>query len=273
MAGLGPVGVSSNYRPSAPRRSTGAVANGIVSNERPANGISADALAAWKRNDALNQQQNLAASNAALQAQQYGVNVKASGQGPTGQWAIGAEPQEPANYGPGGTASRPRALTSRGGSDGGAGGGDGYEDLTMSNYQSAYSGLAGAPPPVSPISMLNRKPAEDAAYGRAKDQAGAEARGAADQVSDELSARGIAGGGAEAALLGTIMNKAQGQLGEVNREQAIDYMRRADNVQDTNYSGAVQQRGQTINAEQQRQSNAMRLTELLRRRRRTPLVV
>jgi hypothetical protein len=157
------------------------------------------------------------------------------------------------------------------------------EDLTITDYRGAFREMPALPPResvgrVGNMTMTDRTAAEDAAYGRARDQVGDEARGALTSLSDEMSARGLGGAGLEGALTGGILQKGQGQLGEVNREQAIDRMKRADEIQSQNYQGDllqraanlsanVGQRGQDIGNNQSSVSNAMRLMELLRRTR------
>lgn len=227
-----------------------------------------DAIERWKQQDAINTHAQQQINN----AQRLGY--AATGPGAYGTtWSVaGQEPVD--NMRAGGNTAR--ASSGSGGGGGGSTGG--YQDLSMSDYNRAYGTMGSgtpkaAPGHVAPINMLSRTAAEDAAYGRARDQAGEEMRAGADSLSDEMSARGISGGGVEGALLGQILTKGQGQLGEVNREQAVDRMRRADQVQDTNYQGDIQQRsqdltarGQDIEAQNARQSNAMRLMDLLRKR-------
>jgi hypothetical protein len=258
-------GAPSRYAPTSSKRATSA-------SIRPSKGLDPYAaqqqrnrdMAEFSRQDALNQQQKIAASNAGYQARNFGVDVTAKGQGPTGPWQVSAPGSSPVDMMSG--RSSARATSSRSAASGGSGY-DGYEDLSMNDYHAALGQQPTVPPRVAGMTMASRKPAEDAAYGRARDAAGSEMRAAGDSLADEMSARGLAGAGLEGALLGGILQKGQGQLGEVNRELAVDRMKRADEIQTQNYQGEIGQRANDINAGEQRVSNAMRLAELLRRRK------
>lgn len=113
---------------------------------------------------------------------------------------------------------------------------------------------------IAPPDPANRAAAEAAQFGRAKDAAGRTGRAAADNLADEMSSRGIAGGGAEVAATGNILRTAQGQIGEANREQAINSLARSEHDEDRNYQGAlgqregdIGQRGQDIGFQTQQQ--------------------
>ena len=110
-------------------------------------------------------------------------------------------------------------------------------------------GLIGAMP------MLPREgdiaPVEDAqatreAYARAKDTAGQHGRAALDALMDLQGARGIVGSGIGVNEAGGVIAEGARQLGDFNREQAIQRVENERRRQEMNYQGRINQRGQDL---------------------------
>jgi hypothetical protein len=127
---------------------------------------------------------------------------------------------------------------------------------------------------IKPPDKADRTAAEAAAYGRAKDLIGANAGGALKALQRSMSSRGIRGSGLEAAGLGNVIGGAQGQLGQVARDQAIEGLRRDYAVEDRNFAAELaqrtgdmsyltNQRGQDINFETNRVSAIPALIRLM----------
>lgn len=97
-----------------------------------------------------------------------------------------------------------------------------------------------------PSTMADRVPAEAAAFGRAKDRIGDLGGGAMMALKDRSTAGGRSGSGLEAKDRRGIVRETQSQLGEVVRDQAIDSLDRADQIDDRNLATGVAQRGQDL---------------------------
>jgi hypothetical protein len=120
------------------------------------------------------------------------------------------------------------------------------------------------PPRIPGVSPEDRQAAEAAAFGRAKDRIGMSTQGLLKSIRSNASRRGISGsplaGGQEADAL----MAGYGQQGEVLREQAIQDLRRREAIQDQTYGGDINQRGQDISAEAQRQQMILALVTAAR---------
>lgn len=97
-----------------------------------------------------------------------------------------------------------------------------------------------------PSTMADRTAAEAAAFGRAKDRIGKLGGGAMMALKDRSTSTGRAGSGFEAAEQRDIIQGTQSELGQVVRDQAEDYLDRADQIDDRNLSTGVAQRGQDL---------------------------
>lgn len=91
-----------------------------------------------------------------------------------------------------------------------------------------------------------QKAAREAAFARAKDQQGQIARSSLDSMRGILSETGRLGGGYEDAALTSVVNEAQGGLGEVTREQMIQDLADINRNEDR----ALTRRGQDMNYRQ-----------------------
>lgn len=116
-----------------------------------------------------------------------------------------------------------------GGGTGGSGGG--------------YDTLAG-------VADVDTSAANSAAFARAKDVAGKNARAEIESLRGVLGETGQLGGGAEAAATRGIIEDAAGQVGQVSREQAIQAAQQAQQNAIINYQGGITQRGQNIQHEE-----------------------
>ena len=88
--------------------------------------------------------------------------------------------------------------------------------------------------------------ARQAAFARAKDQAGLIGRSAVNSLQNVMGGRGLVGssiGGQQAA---GVINQGATQLGDVNREQAIQDLQNARQRASEQYQGAITQRGQNL---------------------------
>lgn len=103
------------------------------------------------------------------------------------------------------------------------------------------------PAPVAPIGNIDDSEAVREAYARAKDTAGQQGRAALDALMDVQGARGIVGSGIGINEAGGVIGEGARQLGDFNREQAIQRVENERWRQGTNYQGNINQRGQTMN--------------------------
>ncbi len=139
----------------------------------------------------------------------------------------------------------------------GASVGSGYGGGTGGG-QSATIAAPSIPGPVSGgatvphVAHVDTSEAQRAAFARAKDQTGEVARGA---LTGLRSALGGAGGAGFQRTAGNIAARGLGELGNVSRQQAIESAGLAEREGNTNYTGDIAQRGQSIG---EAQSNANR---------------
>ena len=102
---------------------------------------------------------------------------------------------------------------------------------------------------------FNEQAARDAAFARAKDQAGSIARSSLDALTGHLQSRGRMGGAFEAEKSGQVIGGAANGLGEFNRDQLMLDLNRGAQVADRNYAGNLTKRQQDI----QKQNSLMSL--------------
>ena len=130
-------------------------------------------------------------------------------------------------------------------------------------FQSLFGGAGGqggvATPPREQYGGGAADAARQAAFARAKDQAGNIARSSLTGLQNAMASRGISGSGIELGQTGEVLGGAANQLGEVNREQLIQDLAQQQHVSDISYQGGIEQRGQDIQAEQARRAALMGL--------------
>lgn len=97
------------------------------------------------------------------------------------------------------------------------------------------SGSGGGP---DPNIAFNEEAARNAAFARAKDRAGQTARASLDALREHMG--GNLGGAREAALSAEVIGGAAGTLGEFEREQLIQDLKRAGQISDRNYAGGIE---------------------------------
>lgn len=115
------------------------------------------------------------------------------------------------------------------------------------------SASGNAPSNAPTIQRPDTTAATAAAFARAKDKVGQIARGAMTGLRSSLGARGQLGAGHEGALTADVINKGAGQLGEVSRDQAIQDVGTANQFELARYNGEITQRGQNMQANNQRE--------------------
>ena len=115
----------------------------------------------------------------------------------------------------------------------------------------AGGGLASSVAPVTYGGGADAEAARNATYARAKDQIANQQRASLTALQNVAAQRGtnVAGGQNPAlqAQEGAIINNAQGQLGDVSREQAIQDLKGQQHAADQTYTGQITQRGQNLN--------------------------
>jgi hypothetical protein len=122
--------------------------------------------------------------------------------------------------------------------------------------------MASQPSQVSRVAAPDLTAAQNAAFARAKDREGQMATGALTGLRSALGGRGLLGSGAEFRGTANVANKALGNLGEVNREQAIQGANAATRAAEMGYQGDIQQRGQDIQWAGQQNNQNMNLAKL-----------
>lgn len=132
----------------------------------------------------------------------------------------------------------------------------GTGNMIMANFQ---AGTGGPGQPNAHIEAPDASAANAASFARAKDQAGQIAQSALQGLRSSLGGRGLLGSGAEFRGTGNIAAKGMGQLGDVNREQAIQNAAAAQDFAKTAYAGDITQRGQDISQMQGQNALAAQL--------------
>lgn len=130
------------------------------------------------------------------------------------------------------------------------------------NTSGSGGGLGGPLPPT--VNYPDNSAARNAAFARAKDQAGQTSRAAIEALRGQLAGRGLLGSGIEGGQTAEIIAQAAQGPNEVTREQAIQDALNAAHVADISYQGGITQRGQDISAlEAERARQAQQLQGLL----------
>lgn len=117
-------------------------------------------------------------------------------------------------------------------------------------------------PRVPGISDADRTAAESKAFGRAKDRIGKATQGLLRSVQNQFAGRGLMGSGLERDAEMEALEAGNAQIGEVIRDQAIEGLRRQNEVADQTYQGDITQRGQDLNALAQRKQSMLALLKL-----------
>jgi len=115
---------------------------------------------------------------------------------------------------------------------------------------STGTGSGGGSTGYSRIAPVDTTEAENASFAKAKDQVGQESSGALTGLRSALASRGLLGGGLEERATASAANAAAGQLGDVSRQQAVTRADLAQQNAQTNYQGAITQRGQDFQKEE-----------------------
>lgn len=119
----------------------------------------------------------------------------------------------------------------------------------------AGAGWASGGPPVPPVpnvAEVDTSAAQAAAFARAKDRVGQLGAGALAGLRSSLGGRGLLGSGAEVRGAVDVVNRGQGELGDVIREQAIESAALAERTAQANRQAALEQRRQNMQDMQER---------------------
>jgi hypothetical protein len=193
-------------------------------------------------------------------------------------------------YGGGGGGSRGSVRANASGGSGAGGSEAASFDPTLYNQmiQQLESGITAPgdvqmPDRPAAVEKLAPEPINDnPAFGRARSRIGQANSAAMRSLQDAMTARGISGSGIEGRLMTDLYGEGLGQVGEASRDAAIEQTRRDQDVADTNYAGALTQRGQdlgyvnsTLNARMQNQqaSQQWALNRLNQRAQFAPLML
>lgn len=123
----------------------------------------------------------------------------------------------------------------------------------------AGGGGGATPPAHERIETPDSSAAMAASFARAKDRAGQIAQSALAGLRSNLGGRGLLGSGAEYKGTERIAAQGLGELGDVNREQAIQNANQAADFAKIGYQGDITQRGQDISAQQAANSLAAQI--------------
>jgi hypothetical protein len=132
------------------------------------------------------------------------------------------------------------------------GGGGSYGDIQATNPHIPAPadvpriGPALTPDQIGHIQGPDMTAANAAEFARAKDQVGQTARGALTGLAGAMAGRGVLGSGVEGRGIGNVINKGQGELGDVSRQQAINNAALQEQNALASYQGDITQRGQNI---------------------------
>jgi hypothetical protein len=132
-----------------------------------------------------------------------------------------------------------------GGAAGGPGGGIGTPGGSTGGYPAGKGGGY-----VAPIQMPDTTAATNAAFARAKDQAGALSRSSLDSLSGELGSQGMLGSGAQLQGTADILGGATNVMGKEISSEAGQQAGIAADFAKTGYEGSIAQRGQDIQAQE-----------------------
>lgn len=114
----------------------------------------------------------------------------------------------------------------------------------MQRLLSQFSGGGGASASLggggSSASLGSEAAARDAAFARAKEQAGSTARASMAALDDSMAERGLTGSSIAASQMGALVGGAANKVNDFFREQAIQDANRASQVADRNFAAQQQ---------------------------------
>ena len=190
----------------------------------------------------------------------------------TGQWVEenprdAPMPQQAAGGGGAGGGSGGNLSTSMAGLRAAAGndpfsGGGGMPQTGGGYLAPGGGGGGGTIGGVAPVGPIDTTAADEASFARAKDVAGQTGRASLESLRGLMGETGQLGGGAETQATRDIVESAAGQVGDVNREQAIQRSERGFQTALANQQSGLTQRGQDINAQEAQARLALAQTQL-----------
>lgn len=173
----------------------------------------------------------------AQRAQRMGIS------GSTGYTGAQGTVQYSSNGMPGGSA----ATRSSGAGAGAAGGTGPRQSIDM--LLADYNKISPEVPRAAAPSRADRTAANDAAYGAAKAKIGLQNRASLNSLRNVMSERNISGSGIEGAGIASVVAGGNHNLSDAVLQQTGADLSREQNVEDRNYTGDVQQRGQDLSAQ------------------------
>ena len=135
-----------------------------------------------------------------------------------------------------------------------------YKRDSISALLGQFGSQGGAP--ISRVSRSNpaqEQAARDAAFARAKETAGMNARASMQTLADVAAQSGTMGSTMEARQQGAIIGGAGSQINDFLRDQAIFESKRAGDIADMDFQAAVSQRNADVGRQQQQQQAILSL--------------
>jgi hypothetical protein len=121
-----------------------------------------------------------------------------------------------------------------------------FSTITSGSDNASASGGGSLGRGIPQISQVNQDAAESAQFGKAKDQVGQETAGGLTALRSALAGRGMLGSGAEYRGTQGVVNKGQGELGDVSRQQAVTHLANEMDINKANQAAALTGRGQNM---------------------------
>ncbi len=140
------------------------------------------------------------------------------------------------------------------------GSGGGLPDYQTFDSGGSGGGGTGGVSPVTHISQPDQSAAEAAVFGKAKDQVGQETSGALAGLRSAMASRGLLGGQGEYRGTAGVINRGQGELGDVSRQQAVTHLGNEMDINKSNQAADLAGRGQDISANTARRGQNMDYT-------------
>jgi hypothetical protein len=117
---------------------------------------------------------------------------------------------------------------------------------SMKQLLSQYGGGSSARVTRTPEDAAKESAARDAAFARAKETAGMNARASMSALDDVVAESGLMGSSVDASRRGAVVGGAKSEVNDFLRDQAMSEADRASEISDMEYQGQIAQRGQEM---------------------------